>query len=152
MSNLKVAQMNVQSSLIWELIFYKFELCYNSREATKNIFCAKGGGTADHRTVTGWFKKFHLGWRNVDDLARSGRRKSEDSEAVLQAIEANLVNSTQACHLTVQCGSSPSQTRQKHPELVNYASHYQNIAKTFHLLQYFIFFFGLVSLFNGIST
>ena len=39
--DLKVAQMNVQCSLIWELMFCQFEQGQNTIEVTKNICCAK---------------------------------------------------------------------------------------------------------------
>ena len=38
-------------------MLYKFELCYNTTDTTKNI-CVKG--TIDHSLVTRWFKKFCL--------------------------------------------------------------------------------------------
>ena len=37
MYDLKAAQMNVQCSLIWELMLYEFKLGNNGTEATKNI-------------------------------------------------------------------------------------------------------------------
>ena len=48
---------------------------------------------------------------------------------VVQAIEAHLASIKQARHLTVQWGLSPSWPQQKHQELLNFASHYINIAK-----------------------
>ena len=80
--------MNVQYSLIWELILYEFELGHNAAEATKNIFCDIGEGVFDHSTVTRWFKKFCIICKNLNDLARSGRHKIMVSEAVLQVNEA----------------------------------------------------------------
>ena len=53
-------------------------------KTTKNI---------NHSTVTREFKKFCSSSKNLDNLARSARVKSMNFEAVLQAIEANLVNS-----------------------------------------------------------
>ena len=41
MYDLKVAWMNVQCSLIWELLLYDFKLDHNTIEATKNICCVK---------------------------------------------------------------------------------------------------------------
>ena len=38
-------------------------------------------------TVNGWFKKFCLGCKKLDNQARSGWSKTVDSEAVLQATE-----------------------------------------------------------------
>ena len=42
--DLKAAQMNVQRTLIWELMFYVFKLGHNATEATKKIYYAKGKG------------------------------------------------------------------------------------------------------------
>ena len=50
--------MNMQLSLIQELMFYKYKLGYNTAEATTNICCAKHKGTVDHSTETRWFKNF----------------------------------------------------------------------------------------------
>ena len=50
MCGLKIAQMNVQCSLIWELALYEFEL---EAEATKNICCVKDEAVVDNR----WLKK-----------------------------------------------------------------------------------------------
>ena len=58
MCDLKAAQINMQCSLIWELMLYEFKLCYDSAEATKNISCTKGEGIVDHSTVTRWFINF----------------------------------------------------------------------------------------------
>ena len=39
--DLKATQMNMQFSLIEELMFYEFKLGHNVMEVTKNICCAK---------------------------------------------------------------------------------------------------------------
>ena len=44
--------MNVQRSLIRELILYEFELCHNTGEVAKNICCVKSEGTVDQSIVT----------------------------------------------------------------------------------------------------
>ena len=80
--NLKAAQMNVQHSLILELMLYEFEFQQNAVEATKTICCA-----VDLSTVTRWF--------NV------GMPTTAESDTVLQAIGASLVSSTWNQHLTV---------------------------------------------------
>ena len=67
MCDLKVAQMNMQHSLIWELTLYEFKLSHKAVEATKNIHCEKGESVFDHITVTRWLKKFHSGLKNHDD-------------------------------------------------------------------------------------
>ena len=61
MCDLKAVRMNMQSSLIWELMLYKFEVDYNAVVATKKIYCVKDEGTVDYSTITSWLKKFHLG-------------------------------------------------------------------------------------------
>ena len=48
MCDLKAAQMNMQHSLIWELILYKYELGYNATKTSKNICNAKDEGTVDY--------------------------------------------------------------------------------------------------------
>ena len=55
-------------------------------EAAENICCAKGEGTVDHSTVTIWFKKFHLDYKNLDQ-AGSDKSKTMDSEVMFQATE-----------------------------------------------------------------
>ena len=65
-------------------------------EATKNICRTKDEGRGvDPSTVTRNFKKFYTSCKDFKDQAKSDRLKTMDSEAVFQAIEANLVNSTQ---------------------------------------------------------
>ena len=51
--------MNVQRSLIWEVMRYEFELGQNAMEATKNIRWVKGKGTNDYNDR---WKKF----RSID--------------------------------------------------------------------------------------
>ena len=91
--DLKTAQMNMQYSLIWKFMLYKFKLGHNILEATKNICCAKDEGTVDCDTVIRLFKKFRMDWKNLDNKARLGRPKTIDWEAMLQIIEANLASS-----------------------------------------------------------
>ena len=69
-------------------MLYKSELDHNTMKVTKNN-CAKGEGTVDHCTVTRWFKKICLGYKNLNNQQRLGRLKSMDSEAVLQTIKVN---------------------------------------------------------------
>ena len=67
-----------------------------------------------------WFKEFCSGCKNLNNQARSGKFKTVDSEAVLQAIEANL----------------PSRSRKVlskfriSPELSNCNSRKQNLSLT----------------------
>ena len=58
MPNFKAAQMNMQYSLIQELILYEFELGHNSAETTKYICCAEAEHTVDQSTIARGFKKF----------------------------------------------------------------------------------------------
>ena len=91
--NLKAAQLNVQCSLIQELMLYGFKLSYCTTEAPKNICCAKGGGDVDHSSVTWWFKKFHSDCKNLNNQARS---KTVNFEAMIKAIEVNPGSSNQS--------------------------------------------------------
>ena len=61
--DLKDMQMNVQYSIIWEIMLYEFKLCHKAAEATKNISYAKGQGAIDYRN-----QKF--GSRNFTQVAR----------------------------------------------------------------------------------
>ena len=96
------------SSQIQELMLYEFKLGHDAVEETKNISCTIGEDTVDHCSVTRLLKRLCLSCKNLKDQARLVRPKTMDSKAVFQAIEANLVISNQAQHLTVQCGSSSS--------------------------------------------
>ena len=60
----------------------------------KYICCVKDEGAVDHRIVTRWFKKFCLGYKNVDHQASSGKPKTRDSNLMLQTTEVILVSST----------------------------------------------------------
>ena len=92
--DLKAAEMDMECSLIWELMLHKFELGHKAAEATKNICCVKSEGAIDHSIVTRGFKKFHSGCKNLENQAELGRPKTMDSKSVLEAIEKTLVNST----------------------------------------------------------
>ena len=74
--------MNMQCSLIMEVMLYEFELGYNASKATKNICCAKDEGAVNHNTVNKWYKKLRSDCKNLDDQARLGRPKSIDSEVL----------------------------------------------------------------------
>ena len=50
--NLKTTQMNVQRSLIRELMLYEFDLGHNATEATKKNTCAKAEGVVGHSAAT----------------------------------------------------------------------------------------------------
>ena len=70
-------------------MLHKFELGYKDAEIAKNICCAKSESAVDHSTITKCLNRFRSGYKNLDGYVRSGRPKTVDSEAVLQAIEAN---------------------------------------------------------------
>ena len=72
---------------------YEFELGHNVEEETKNICCMKDKDTVDHSAVTRWLKNC-LCCKKLDNQAKSGRPKTVDSEAILQAIEANPMSNT----------------------------------------------------------
>ena len=74
--DLKAPEINIQSSLIWEGMFYKFELGQNAAEATKNICHAKGEGKVDHNTLMRWFKKFRSGCKNLNNQVLSAWLKT----------------------------------------------------------------------------
>ena len=75
--------MNVQCSLIQELMLYEFKLDHNAAEATKKICGVKGEDVIDLTTVTRWLKKILLG---------SCRPKTVDSKL-------DISQSSVACHL-----------------------------------------------------
>ena len=51
-SDLKFAQMNVQRSLIRELILHGFDRRRNASEAAKNICCMRDEYAIDHLTIS----------------------------------------------------------------------------------------------------
>ena len=83
MCDLKAAQVNVQHSLIREIMHYKLRFSRNTAKVTKSICCAKGEATVGHRTTTRWRKKFFFGRKNFDLQAKSSRPKTVDFDSVL---------------------------------------------------------------------
>ena len=88
MCNLKASQMNLQGSLIRELILYELELDHNTVEETKNICYAKYEGAVDHM-----IQEISLGLLEPNDQAMLGKLKTVHSKIVLQAIEENPASS-----------------------------------------------------------
>ena len=85
---LKSAQLNMQYSLILELMLYKFELGHKTGEVLKNICWVKSEGAVDHSTKTKWFV-----WVARTSTIKQGQIHLKlDSEAMLQAIESNLAS------------------------------------------------------------
>ena len=76
MCDMKVTQMNLQSSLFQEFMLYEFKLGCNITDTIKNICCAKVKGTVDHISVSRSFKKFCSGYKNLNDQAMSGMLKT----------------------------------------------------------------------------
>ena len=132
-----------------EPTFYKFKLGHNTEEVTKNICCVKGEGVVDHSTVTRWFKKFHSGYKNLNNQANLDPPKMMDSKTMLKVIEANPVNCNfeiirQALYLIVQYGSSPSHPQQNHLDLLKCTSRYQNFWLTLiKMSSWFALVFGI---------
>ena len=107
-------------------MLYEFKLGYNTLKASKNICGAKVEDAVDQSTVTRWFKKFYLSGKNFGHQTRS----TVDSETIFEAIEVNPVVAFGEYQVNLASHSLlPSQPWQKHSELPNFASHYQNIAK-----------------------
>ena len=116
--------MNVQHSLIWELILYEFKLGHNTTEVTKNTYCMKGEGPVDYNSSNQMVSKILL---RLQEPQQSGkfrvRLKTLDSVAVVLALEINPVSST----WSVSGELSISQ-----PSLVN---HLHNLSKSIQSYQ-----------------
>ena len=133
MCDLKAAQKNVEHSLIWKFMFYKFVLSHNAAETTKNICCMKGEGAVDHSTIIRWFMKFCL-------VARTRMNKQAQVSLRLWILRlcTKLYRQIWQVELREYQVSSASHspvyfiiflTSVKHLELLNSASHNQHIAK-----------------------
>ena len=72
-------------------MLYEFLSGHNTAKATKTFVVRKIKGAVDPITKTRSLNKFRLGGNNYDDLIKSCRFKTVDSEAVYKAIEANYV-------------------------------------------------------------
>ena len=79
--DLKAPQINVQCSLLLEIMLNEFKLDHNAMEATKNICFAKDDGATDYCMVTRWFKRFCSKYKNFDDQARIDRPCSRKKES-----------------------------------------------------------------------
>ena len=69
--NLKAEQINVLHGLIWKLMLYEFKMDHNAAEAAENICCVKSESTIGYDTMNRWFKKFCLGYKNLNNQERS---------------------------------------------------------------------------------
>ena len=72
----KATQINIQHSLIQEVMIYVFEHCQNAMEEIKNIYCAQGEGIVNHCCLTSRLKKFFLGYKKLLNQQRSDRPKT----------------------------------------------------------------------------
>ena len=65
----------------------------------KIFYRAKGKGAADHSLVNRWLKEFYLTCKNLGNPRKSGRHKTVDCPAVLQAVVVGSVyHSLEVCH------------------------------------------------------
>ena len=85
--DLTATEMNIQCSLIKELMLYEFKMGHNVTEATKNICCVKSEGTFDQNTVNRRFKNFCTGCKKIRQGWVGLKLNSE-------AMTANPVSST----------------------------------------------------------
>ena len=127
--------------VVWEIMFYEFELGQNAGETTKNIWFPKSEVAVDYSTITGRLKKFCSGWKNRVDQARSGRSKNLDSEAMLQTIEANMesINQRVSGELSISQSSVSRYLRElsKSTRSCLIVSHVTKILQNFWLTQVF---------------
>ena len=93
-------------------------------EATKNICCVKGEGAIYCSTLTRWFKKFCSECKSLDDLTRSNRPKTVDSESHTSSNRVNPVSIIQRVSGKFTISQSSVDCH-----LHRAASNYQNIAK-----------------------
>ena len=80
----------MRRSLIWELILNEFYPSHNAAETTRNICCAKGKTAFNYSNQM--VKEILLG---LPEPSQRVWPKTVDSEAMLEAIEANLLSSAQ---------------------------------------------------------
>ena len=125
MCDLKVMQINVQCSLIWEFMLYEFKLSHNTMEASNQKYFLYESWKYS------WLQYNNL---KVEEISHGLQelwqvRPKNDSKTGFQTIETNLSSSTWVQHLTVQYGTHCHDLGKKHQLLLNCVSHYQNIAK-----------------------
>ena len=99
--DLKAEQVNMYHSLIWQFILYKFELDHNAKSITRNICFAKGEGAVNNSTVTRWFTKFRLGFKNLSDQTRPGRQINVNItiSTLRLSDDQGILQSSVFCHL-----------------------------------------------------
>ena len=100
-------------------------------EATQNICWVKDEGAVHDSTVARLFKKFYLSCKDLNNQARWDSLKPLFPRPCSKT-DTNLANRTWIVSgkigiLLASSGNSLLQTQQEHLELLNCASHYQNI-------------------------
>ena len=75
---------------------------FTASAAARQICQVEGEGKVSNRTARKWFKQFSQGDTNLTDKKRSGRPKTINSEAILNAVEINPSTSTR--RLTAELG------------------------------------------------
>ena len=79
-------------------LFKKGEMTVNHSTVTRCL--KKNESAVDHSIVSRWFKNVCTSCKILNNQPRSGSPKKQDSEAVLQAIDANTVSSRHQCGLS----------------------------------------------------
>ena len=125
---LKVELMNVQRSLIREIIHKDLKLGYNVREATHCF--VKDERAVDYGMIIRWFEKFRKGCKRLDDMKKSGKAKKRgfrgrDPRGKSVVNHSERIRRTQPVKLL--CGSSPSLTWQKNIRMFLSVPHFTKI-------------------------
>ena len=129
----KVAQMNVQHSLIRKSFFFTSSNgAITVAEASKTILGVKGMGAVNHGALNRLLKKFFTCCKSHDDQAMSSWSKTVDSEVELQAIDRNPMSRIQRVSGEL-CILQNHVIRHFHDlikniNLLNCTTRYQNIA------------------------
>ena len=132
--DLKATQMNMQRSLVQEILLFEFKLGHNAADIKIRV---EWKVKVELITVTRWFKKFCWGCKNLNSQVRSGKPKTIDSEVVLQAIEANPMSSSWRVSgefskkLSDQARSRKPKTMDSEAKLPNSASYTIGLTRKF---------------------
>ncbi len=94
----------MESFQIRVLLRHYWRQHFKAVDATKKICKVEGEGIVSVRTAQKWFKRFNEGYTNLKDEPRSGRPTIVDSEALLNAVEANP--STSSRRLSAELGTA----------------------------------------------
>ena len=120
--------MNIHHSLFWALMLYESEQGHPWKQPRTFL------NAVDHSTVTRGFKKFHLGYKNLDDQEMSSKSTNIDPKAIFQAIKANQTRSTQRVSGELNISQFTKvrylhELNKSNESSANCALHYPNIAK-----------------------